>query len=508
MSKNGYSLGYSDVSLDWEAVFDSVCSVMVYTDEPLDVVTRSVTQRYYIVTPTRVVNSNITYTSEYVSFPETESLIVSAASIIYIKGFLMQQRKRYLLNKLVNSSCDNEFNKLSKQLALDNWKYEFYHKKFLMNKMKRLMVKNTLPDLYDIKRDHQLVKCFMEFIRNCFKLVNNRVFSFIVIGDTKIGKSILFKNCLIDQGYIEYHNSMLEFSKCFDENKKLFRLLDDINWNTVDVMTLKTILNRNIATVDVKYSYGIIYPMINIFLMNKEDYIIFQKKFVDIWSFISNNVAIYPKQTDKNVIEETEVLYDVNKKLEELLFNEIIDMNAWKNDFENSINSGTKPNIYDCVKSKLLDLQPYVYDNKQFIDLTSFDISLLPNRQLIENEMLRRIKEVETIEKYEEKVEKKPKKKETKKRDTKKKKRINPRVNNRNCLDYYFDRDNKRSNKSRNDPYSRSECYDSRFDDTSTTSFNDSIVDDNNIFNRRNRTENDMDDGENEMSLMNDSFIC
>ena len=348
----------------------------------------------------------------------------------------------------------------------------------------------------------------MEFIRNCFKLVNNRVFSFIVIGDTKIGKSILFKNCLIDQGYIEYHNSMLEFSKCFDENKKLFRLLDDINWNTVDVMTLKTILNRNIATVDVKYSYGIIYPMINIFLMNKEDYIIFQKKFVDIWSFISNNVAIYPKQTDKNVIEETEVLYDVNKKLEELLFNEIIDMNAWKNDFENSINSGTKPNIYDCVKSKLLDLQPYVYDNKQFIDLTSFDISLLPNRQLIENEMLRRIKEVETIEKYEEKVEKKPKKKETKKRDTKKKKRINPHVNNRNCLDYYFDRDNKRSNKSRNDPYSRSECYDSRFDDTSTTSFNDSIVDDNNIFNRRNRTENDMDDGENEMSLMNDSFIC
>lgn len=74
------------------------------------------------------------------------------------------------------------------------------------------------------------------------------------------------------------------------------------------------------------------------------------------------------------------------------------------------INNNEISNIYEYIKNKLLDLQPYIYDNKQFIDLTSFDISLLPNSQLIENEMLKKIKEIETKEKYEEKVEKKPKK--------------------------------------------------------------------------------------------------
>lgn len=508
MNKAGYLLGYTTMEMDWETVFTSVNSVVVYKDRSLDTIRDE--QSFYLVTFGKVVNPNIHYTSDYIVFQDVESIIMST-EVVYIKGFLLLRRKKHLIKELVNSNCDNEFNRLSNELNLDNWKYEFYHKKFLFNKMQKLITKNTLPNLCDIKRDHPLIQAFMEFIRNCFKMVNKRVFSFIVVGDTKIGKSVCFKNCLIQPEYIEYHNSMLEFSKCFDENKKLFRLMDDINWNTVDIMTLKTILNRNVATVDVKYSYGIIYPMINIFLMNKEDYVIFQKKYVDIWSFISCNVAIYPNQPNDEVIEETAILYDVNKPLGNLIFDDILKVVDWKDEFDGQINNGTKSNIYECVKAKLLDLQPYVYDNKQFIDLTSFDISLLPNRQLIENEMLRRIKEIETVERYKEKVEKLEKKPKSVTRRSKRSSRSHnssaSRVNDKSCLEYYFNRDKKRSP-------SITEDSKTEYDDTSNTSFNDGFMDedydDDDFGDNNDMVGNDADFGDvdDKNSLMNDSFNC
>jgi len=439
MSKVYYYFGYTSKELNWEDIFKTSSNLIIYNDQTLDSVLQDV--KYYIITSNKCLNSDISYTSEYISFQDVENVIMSN-NIVYIKGFLFLRRKRILITKMINSSCDNDFNKLSNKLNLDNWKYEFYHKKFLFKKMDKLIKRNTIPTLYKIKKDHPLIIFFMDFLRSCFKIINKRIFSIIIIGDTKIGKSICFKDCLINNKYIEYHNSMLEFSKCSDENKKLFRLLDDINWNTVDVMTLKTILNRNVASVDVKYSYGIIYPMINIFLMNKEDYMIFQKKYVDIWSFISNNVAIYPKQENNKVIEEQIQLYDSNELLDSLLFDDIIKLNDFDKDFNDQIENGKEPDIYECIKSKLLDIQPYIYDNKQFIDLTSFDISLIPNRQLIENEMLRKIKEAETKEKYMEKVEKKPKKLNNNK---KKKKKKEIAIKNKNCLDYYFNRDKKKS---------------------------------------------------------------
>jgi hypothetical protein len=146
--------------------------------------------------------------------------------------------------------------------------------------------------------------------------------------------------------------------------------------------------------------------------MNKEDYLIFQKKYVDIWSFISNNVAIYPKQVNNSIEEEMNELYDSNRNLEKYLLDDVIEIKQFENEFDHQITTNVHPNIYECIKSKLINIQPYIYDNKQFIDLTSVDISMIPNRQLIENEMIRKIKEVETKERYDQKVkglEKKPK---------------------------------------------------------------------------------------------------
>ena len=448
-----YHFSYCKSNLDWNDLLKNISSCIVYKDKYLDNIlsqsstssnlqpvsnesmntndsainvddnhsdnsksdeteeTSNTNSSFYIISNDKVININVNVTSEYISYQDVENIIMSN-EIVYIKGFLLLRRKQVLINKLINSNSDNDFNNLSNKLNLDNWKYEFYHKKFLFKKMDKLISKNVLPTLYDIKRDHPLIVFFMDFLRNCFKLINKRIFSIIIIGDTKIGKSVCFKECLTSPNYIEYHNSMLEFSKCSNENKKIFRLLDDINWNTVDIMTLKTILNRNVASVDVKYSYGIIYPMINIFLMNKEDYLIFQKKYVDIWSFISNNVAIYPKQVDNSIEEEMNELYDSNGNLEKYLLDDIIEIKQFETEFENQMTNNVHPNIYECIKSKLVNIQPYIYDNKQFIDLTSVDISMIPNRQLIENEMIRKIKEVETKERYDQKVkglEKKPK---------------------------------------------------------------------------------------------------
>ena len=292
MSKAYYYLGYSSMNMNWEEIMIRSSNCIIYHDSVLDTifpsvpnrqtieisnsndiievneanevnevneateandtngseVNESVSMRYYIITNEKILNANITYTSDYITFQDVENIVMSN-DIVYIKGFLFIRRRKVLIDKMINCDCDNDFNEASSKLGLDTWKYEFYHKKFLFAKMNRLVSKNILNVVYDIKRDHPMIVFFIDFLRSCFKMVNKRIFSIILVGDTKIGKSVCFKECLINNKYIEYHNNMLEFSKCTDENKKLFRLMDDINWNTVDIMTLKSILNRNVATV-------------------------------------------------------------------------------------------------------------------------------------------------------------------------------------------------------------------------------------------------------------------
>ena len=544
MTKTYYFFGYSETTLQWKEVFTRAASIIVYNDAVIDRVldeslvtdnadstqsenrptdshsTESTDnhQRYYIITNEKIINSFIKYTSDYVSLQDIENIILSNKAV-YIKGFLFIRRRKSLINQMVNSACDNDFNETSTKLGLDTWKYEFYHKKFLFNKMNRLVNKTTLKTLYEIKRNHPLIYFFQDFLRSCFKVINKRVFSIIIIGNTKIGKSICFKECLIDNRYIEYHNNMLEFSKCTDENKKLFRLLDDINWNTVDVMTLKSILNRNVSSVDVKYSYGIIYPMINIFLMNKEDYAIFQRKYVDIWSFISNNVSIYPRQLEKEITEETVQLYDTNNTFTVPLFNDIMDITQHEAEFDNQIRCGTFPNIYECVKSYLVNDKPYIYDNRQFLDISSIDISLLPNRQLIVNEMTQKIKEVETEEKYKQKVQSKEHSESSDSESEEKD--IDPQYNKKGCLDYYFKKHTKNRNrnkvhkkrreyvpktthKKRDNPYMNDFIGMEEDNDTIT----ENEMDNDNDIGDDMDNDNDMDDMDNDYSddIMDESF--
>lgn len=481
MSKAYYYFGYSPVDLDWAKTFIRAGACVVYLDSTLDSLVGGEKNRY-ILTTEKIADVDITYTADFITFQDAENVLLSS-DIVYVKGFLMFRKKRALIERMINSDCDNDFNEASTKLGLDTWKYEFYHKKFLFSKMGRLVNRNILSTVYAIRRDHPMIVFFIDFVRSCFKIVNKRIFSIILVGDTKIGKSVCFKECLVASRYIEYHNNMLEFSKCTDENKRLFRLLDDINWNTVDTMTLKSILNRNVSTVDVKYSYGIIYPMINIFLMNKEDYAIFQRRYVDIWSFISNNVAIFPKQGSE-ITEETALLYNPETNYDRPLFSDILDMEQHQADFDAQLERGDHPNIYECVRSFLVDSQPYIYDNRQFIDLTSTDLAVLPNRQLIENEMIRKIKEVETAERYQEKVEHRPSEKKPK-----------SNFDKRGCLDYYFNR-RKSIQKPRAVPQNTADDY------SDGESLSEKDMD--------NEIDSDMDsdiEGDDD-EIMDDSFTC
>lgn len=156
-----YYFGYSTIPLNWQDVFGRASNVVVYNDQIIDSVlgttstptnntrigrddsnsqqlvqsTDSSTitassnvqvRRYYIITNEKITHIDLTYTNDFISTQDIENIII-ANKTVYIKGFLFIRRRKYLIDQMVNSACDNDFNETSTKLGLDTWKLSLIH---------------------------------------------------------------------------------------------------------------------------------------------------------------------------------------------------------------------------------------------------------------------------------------------------------------------------------------------------------------------------------------------
>ena len=170
-----------------------------------------------------------------------------------------------------------------------------------------------------------------------------------------------------------------------DQPHKIFRILDDINWGAVSDMEFKALLNRNISSVDVKYSYEYLFPLIPIIIMNKEDYNTFRTHFSAIWEFIERNAVIYPPQTTREVIQEEQPLFtqQIANENYEYLFDSIINVQTL-----NEIDYSKCSNLNEWIKKYLDHTEGYYYDAHRYMQLPMNGINKIPNPSLDKKSIL------------------------------------------------------------------------------------------------------------------------
>ena len=174
-----------------------------------------------------------------------------------------------------------------------------------------------------------------------------------------------------------------------NQPNKIFRILDDINWDQVTSTELKTLMNRNISSVNIKYGYEYIFPLIPIIIMNGEDYKSFRQHFADIWEFIERNAVIYPPQKGKNVIEETDTIF-TNQEVsfiesDTYLFSKIMDVNKLKDCNMNNLN--------EWIKKELNQKESWKYDTRKYIQLPTKEDIKIPNPELSKKTILKQYEE-------------------------------------------------------------------------------------------------------------------
>ncbi|EMS14051.1 hypothetical protein KM1_250970 [Entamoeba histolytica HM-3:IMSS] len=131
-------------------------------------------------------------------------------------------------------------------------------------------------------------------------------------------------------------------------------------------------MNRNISSVDIKYGYEYIFPLIPIIIVNKEDYINFQRHFSDIWKFIERNAVIYPEQKEECIEEERPIFTQKEVRGEyKYLFDSIIPVNELK--------ECDTVNMNEWIKKELNEKHGYIYDIQKYIQLPSEKEIKLPN---------------------------------------------------------------------------------------------------------------------------------
>jgi len=186
--------------------------------------------------------------------------------------------------------------------------------------------------------------------------------------------------------------------------------LDDINWEQVTSTELKMLMNRNISSVNIKYGYEYIFPLIPIIIMNAEDYTLFRKHFSDVWEFIERNSVIYPPQNGNDVIEEKIPLFSEEKcdlSDDVYLFNNILDIEELEKCNINNMN--------EYIKNRLNDTKSWKYDISKFIQMPKSPDMPIPNPEINKKSILKqyedyilRKKKKEMAKESEEKEEKRP----------------------------------------------------------------------------------------------------
>ena len=154
-----------------------------------------------------------------------------------------------------------------------------------------------------------------------------------------------------------------------NQPNKIFRILDDINWDQVTSTELKSLMNRNISSVNIKYGYEYIFPLIPIIIMNGEDYKSFRQHFADIWEFIERNAVIYPPQKGRSVVEEQNTIFTNQEasfvKSDAYLFSKIMDVDKLKDCNMNNLN--------EWIKKELNHNESWKYDTRKYFHMLAFE---------------------------------------------------------------------------------------------------------------------------------------
>lgn len=307
-----------------------------------------------------------------------------------VKGFEFIQKNVEIRRLILASTDQYTFDQRASTSGLETyvinelrtiWKNRRYD--YLLHSLPKIK-----EQLYQPKWDHPLCEHFLEFLKQTYQRGIDRFKTFICIGSSYIGKSVFFTEFVIPKDYYIYHSNNLEYSKMPDQPKKIFRIMDDIKWDQVTDTELKALLNRNVSSVDIKYGYEYIFPLIPIIILNKEDFLIFRRHFSGIWEFLERNAYIYPPQHDGECIQEESALF-TNEYCEDqhkYLFNDIFPIDELCHCNELNMNS--------YIKKRLDQDEGYYYNNRKYLQLPFTPIrEHIPNPELEKNVLLRQYNE-------------------------------------------------------------------------------------------------------------------
>lgn len=329
-----------------------------------------------------------------------------------VRGFYFLQNQVRVQKEILYSLDQETFDKRASESGLEP---------YIINDLRTIWKNRRLEQLqcalahhtdkyYKPDVNHELYTTFVRYLENIYKRGVDRFKTFICIGSTFIGKSVFFSKFVVPEEYYIYHSNYLEYSKMPNQPNKIFRILDDINWDQVTSTELKSLMNRNISSVNIKYGYEYIFPLIPIIIMNGEDYKAFRQHFADIWEFIERNAVIYPQQ-GRDVVEETRPLFTKEEVSfvdpQTYLFSKIYDVSQLKNCTMNNMN--------EWIKSELNRKESWKYDTKKYIQMPCQEDMRIPNPELNKKTIMKqyeefllkkRVKEMENSEEKEK--EKKP----------------------------------------------------------------------------------------------------
>lgn len=306
----------------------------------------------------------------------------------YVSGFNFLRHNVETRKQILASSDQETFDLRAASSGLESYIIGDLRKMWCNSRLQYLSQALSIKyeTLYMPDTTHPLYTAFTDYLRNVYRRGVDRFKAFICIGSTFIGKSFFFTRFVIPEKYYIYHSNYLEYSKMPDQPHKVFRILDDINWTDVTSTELKCLLNRNISSVNIKYGYEYIFPLIPVIIMNREDYLVFQKHFSDIWEFIDRNAVIYPPQ-GKNVTQEERSLFtnEVAQDDHPYLFDQILPVSQ--------LETCTATNINQYIKEQLDQTQGYIYNTTKYLQLPEFDDTHIPNPEMSKKTILRQYEE-------------------------------------------------------------------------------------------------------------------
>ena len=303
----------------------------------------------------------------------------------YIQGFNFLRKNVAIRKHILDSKDQYTFDMRAANSGLETYVINDLRVTWKNTRYTYLMecLPETSEVLYRPDKTHRLYAYFMQYLKDIYKRGVDRFKTFICIGSSFIGKSVFFTKFIVPEQYYIYHSNNLEYSKMPDQPNKIFRILDDINWANVSNTELKALMNRNISSVNIKYGYEYIFPLIPIIIMNKEDYKHFRLQYTDIWEFIERNAVIYPPQRSELCIQEEDRLFteEIVENIEEdYLFNEILDIHE--------LSKYDGRNINEWIKNQLNSTKGYEYDMTRYIQIPESTMINIPNPEINKRKIL------------------------------------------------------------------------------------------------------------------------